>query len=87
MLFQHCFANAEATLINLCRVNFHFQSNINVETTLMNVDDQRCLNVDSTLICLLGTTLAIGILISFEILKQAAFFLEQTTDRQIDFLF
>ena len=26
----------------------------NVETTLINVDDQRCFNVDSTLMCLLG---------------------------------
>ena len=31
-----------------------FQRNINVETTLMNVDDQRCFNVDWTLMCLLG---------------------------------
>ena len=53
-LFQCCFVNVETTLINVRRLNFHFQPNINVETTLMNVDDQRCLNVDSTLISLLG---------------------------------
>ena len=52
-LFQHCFANVEAKLINLRRLSFHFQPNINVETTLMNVDDQRCFNVDSTFMCLL----------------------------------
>ena len=34
--------------------NFHFQPNINIETTLMNVDNQRSFNVDSTLMCLLG---------------------------------
>ena len=54
MLFQRCFANVETTSINVRRLNFHFQPNINVETTLMNVDDQRCFNVDSTLMCLLG---------------------------------
>ena len=35
-------------------LNFHFQPNINVETTSMNVDDQRCFNVDSMSSCLLG---------------------------------
>ena len=53
-LFQRCFANVETTSINVRRLNFHFQPNINVETTLMNVDDQRCFNVESTLMCLLG---------------------------------
>ena len=53
-LLQRCFANVETTSINVRRLNFHFQPNINVETTLMNVDDQRCFNVDSTLMCLLG---------------------------------
>ena len=52
-LYQQCFANVETTSINLRRLNFHFQPNINVETTLMNVDDQRCFNVDSKLMCLL----------------------------------
>ena len=42
------------TLINVRRLNFHFQPNINAETTLMKLDDQRCFNVDSTLMCLLG---------------------------------
>ena len=36
MLFQRCFANVETTSINVRRLNFHFQLNINVETTLMN---------------------------------------------------
>ena len=40
-LFQRCFANVETTSINVRRLNFHFQPNINVETTLKNVDDQR----------------------------------------------
>ena len=53
-LFQCCFVNLETTLINVRRLNFHFQPNINVETTLMNVEDQCCFNVDSTLMCLLG---------------------------------
>ena len=49
--------NDETTLINIRRLNFHFQPNFNVETTLMNVDDQRCFKVDSTLMCLLGNEL------------------------------
>ena len=53
-LFQRCFLNIETTSINVNRLNFHFQPNIKVETTLMNVDDQRCFNVDSMLMCLLG---------------------------------
>ena len=40
-LFQRCFANVETTSINVRRLNFHFQPNINVKTTLMNVDNQR----------------------------------------------
>ena len=55
MLFQRCFANVETTSINVRRLNFHFHPNINVETMLMNVDDQHCFNVDSTLMCLLGS--------------------------------
>ena len=51
-LFQRCFANVKTTSITVRRLNFHFQPNINVETTLTN--DQRCFNVDSTLMCLLG---------------------------------
>ena len=54
MLFQRCFANVETTSINVCQLNFHFQPNIKVVETLMNVDDQRCFNVDSTLMYLLG---------------------------------
>ena len=46
-LFQCCFVNVKTTSINVRRLNFHFGPNINVETTLMNVDDQqRCFNVD-----------------------------------------
>ena len=52
-LLQRCFANVETTSINVRRLNFHFQLNINVEITLMNFDDQRCFNFDSTLMCLL----------------------------------
>ena len=52
-LYQRCFVNVETTSINVSRLNFHFQPNINVEATLMNVDDQRCFHVDSTLMCLL----------------------------------
>ena len=36
-----CFVNVGRTSINVRRLNFHFQLNINVETTLMNVEDQR----------------------------------------------
>ena len=53
-LLQRCFLNVETTSISIRRLNFHFQPNINVETMLMNVDDQLCFNVDSTLMCLLG---------------------------------
>ena len=53
-LFQRCFTNVETTSISMCWFNFQFQPNTNVEETLMNVDDQRCFNVDSALICLLG---------------------------------
>ena len=56
-LFQRCFVNTETTSINVRQLNFHFQPNINVETTLMNVDDQRSFNVDSTLMCLPGSHL------------------------------
>ena len=52
-LFQRYFANVETTSINVRRLNLHFQPNINVETTLINVDNQRCFNVESTLMCLL----------------------------------
>ena len=45
------------TLIIIRRLNFHFQPNFNVETTLMNADGQLCFNVDSTLMCLLGNEL------------------------------
>ena len=53
-LFQRCFTNVETTSMSICWFNFQFQPNTNVEETLMNVDDQRCFNVDSALICLLG---------------------------------
>ena len=53
-LFQRSFANVETTSINVRWLNFHFQPNINVETMLMNVKDQRCFNVGSMLMCLLG---------------------------------
>ena len=104
MLFQRCFVNVETMSINIRRLNFHFQPNFNVETTLVhrrwtdvtnsidvvstlfcqrwnnvnkcasaqlscstkyqrwnnvdNVDDQRCFNVDSTLVCLLGGSIS-----------------------------
>ena len=54
LFFQRCFANVKTTSINVRWLNFHFQPNINVETTSMNVDDQRCFNVDSMSSCLLG---------------------------------
>ena len=44
----------KTTSINIRRLNFNFQPNFNVETTLMNIDDQLCFKVDSTLMCLLG---------------------------------
>ena len=62
-LFQRCFVNVETTSINVRRLNFHFQPNINVETTLMNVDDQRCFNVDSTLMCLPGSVCPLVVLV------------------------
>ena len=34
MLFQSCFMNVETTSINIRWLNFHFQPNFNVETTL-----------------------------------------------------
>ena len=54
VLFQRCFINVETMSINILRLNFHFQQNINVETTMINVDNQRCFNVESMLMCLLG---------------------------------
>ena len=51
--FQRC-NNVKTTSINVRRLSFHFQPNMKVETTLINVDDQGCFNIDSTLICLLG---------------------------------
>ena len=35
-LYQRCFVNVETTSINIRRLNFHFQSNFNVETTLVH---------------------------------------------------
>ena len=32
-LFQRCFVNVEWPLVNISRLNFHFQLNINVGTT------------------------------------------------------
>ena len=34
------------------------QPHFNVETTLIKIDDQRCLNVDLTIMCLLGNLLS-----------------------------
>ena len=45
-MLQCSFANVEITSINVRRLNFYFQPDINVEATLMNVDNQRCFNVD-----------------------------------------
>ena len=71
-LFQLCFLNVETTSKNVRRLTFHFQPNINVETTSMNVDDQRCFNVDSALMCLLGTFLC------YKLLKFTVVFFYQT---------
>ena len=54
--FQRCFVNDETTSIKVRRLNFYFQPNNNVERTLMNFDDQRCFNVDSTLMYWLETS-------------------------------
>ena len=37
-LFQYCFLNAEAKPMNVRRLNFHLQPNINVETSLGHQD-------------------------------------------------
>ena len=34
--FQRRFVNFETTTINICRLNFHFQPNFNIETTLVH---------------------------------------------------
>ena len=34
-LFHYCFVNIETTSVNISRLNFHFQPNFNVETTLV----------------------------------------------------
>ena len=34
-LFHYCFVNIETTSVNISRLNFHFQPNLNVETTLV----------------------------------------------------
>ena len=47
------FCQGETVSMNVRQLKFHFQTNINVETTLMNVNDQHCVNVDSTLMCLM----------------------------------
>ena len=41
-LFQHCFVNVETTSIMIRRLNLHFQSNFNNETTLVH---RRWINV------------------------------------------
>ena len=53
-LFQRYLVNVETASINVRWINFHFQPNVNIESTFMNVDDQRCFNVYSTLMCFLG---------------------------------
>ena len=55
--------NFEATSIIRGPLSFHFHSNINVETTAMNVDDQRRFSVDLTFMCLQGSSLCWGLLI------------------------
>ena len=45
-IISSLFGTAETTSMNIRRLNFHLQPNINVETMLNNVDDQRCFNVD-----------------------------------------
>ena len=48
-MFQRCFLNVETTSINICRLNFHFQPNSNVEATLVH---RRWIDVIlSTLFC------------------------------------
>ena len=50
MLVQRCFVNVKTTSINIRRLNFDFQPNFNVETTLvLNLRDS--FNVVSTLFC------------------------------------
>ena len=68
-LFQCCFVNIELTSINKCRLNFHSQSNINVETTMMNFDDRSCFNVGSRLICLLGILFVFHQTVSLQLLE------------------
>ena len=59
-LFKCCFLNVEATLMNICWLEFHFQLTIKVETTLghrlwidviLSMLFQRCfVNVETTLV-------------------------------------
>ena len=46
MLLQRCFANVETTSINVHRLNFHFQPNINVDERWRSTLFQRWFNVD-----------------------------------------
>ena len=48
MLFQRCFVNIQTTSVKIRWLNFHFQPNFNVETTLVH---QPWINVVSTLFC------------------------------------
>ena len=50
MLVQHCFVNVKTTSINISRLNFDFQPNFNVETTLV-LNRRNSINVVSTLFC------------------------------------
>ena len=54
MIITYSCFNVGTTSINICRLNFRFQTTINVETNVMNIDNQRFFNIDATLTCLLG---------------------------------
>ena len=53
MIITYSCFNVETTSINICRFNFRFQPTINVETNVMNVDNQRFFNIDATLMWLI----------------------------------
>ena len=53
MLFLRCFFNVETTPTNMSRLNFQFQPNFNVETTLafLMLNQRNSINLASTLFC------------------------------------
>ena len=48
-LYHRCFVNVKTTSINISRLNFHFQSNFNVESRLIHW--RNSIRVASTLFC------------------------------------